>query len=383
MHFKPPTVGSKVNVLFRGLGYGQYAEEPKGEEKNMNSNETPPFPARGDKEALTKYLATTFGEGIPSHQQDYKAASQFDDFLKKYFRQELPKEQKREYPRLTMATDLSAMLPKNGSPLTWPDTEAAITVEHSKQSIALEYSGGDIHYTAVNFPRYYARDLMTRALIAADQEMMHVINANLRDTFRNSTRLASQGLAEYTREDQHGLDGNVLNLELLHTRGKGDAKPKWDTPESRKAITDAMRKAAQFAARHGWQSTSHSTRGVAVMPMEIADQLRCYLTQDTPYLLSPSLKTESTFGLGKVMWVNGWEIAEDITETELPDPKCAYSTGWGYIDFLHPSKLGTAYALRNAGNLNHDTWQKALHEHGTVQGASRHLYQITLQLCDN
>ena len=343
----------------------------------MKQNENPAFPPRGDKSALTKWLAAEFKGGIRTRSSAFPIVDPLDEFLRKYLAQELSEDQKRRYPRMLLATNLNPET-SGGNPIEWTDVETS-SEENNDQPVI--YTSKAYQVTAITFRRYYDHTLMARAIIESDEILLRAVNANLRETFRDSARLAPSGLTEYLSGNPSGPDGNVLNLELLHTEGTGSAKPRWGTPEARKSIVEAMETAYEFAAGNQWHS-NHTTAGVAVVPIQIASEIRRYLTQDVPQL-SPLTRVDSVNRLGKVMWLNGWEIVTDVTEASPNNPDAACTDGWANIDFLHPEKRSVAYTLSTRNVQEQCPWQHTLNGHSAVQGASRHLYQVRIRICDN
>ena len=321
-------------------------------------------------------------------------------FAPEYFSQEFERPEMFEFPYLMLAMDRSGLVPPGGNQATWPDVEGSVTTQTYVRGTALtDGEGRDQQIVmpinqnkAVSIPlddvdrvqRMPA--IMGEYMIQADRELLWEMNSFLRTRFRHSTRLAASGLTEPMRGNYEGLTSNVKNLELLHTGGTGTAHNKINSAEGRAELIEAMDlDAATFAKRHGWVAQDADTKGVAVVPMEIAAQFRRYLIDDKPNLGAGSY-VDSAFGMGRIMRISGWEILEDVTASEFDvTGTVARNAGLG-IDFFHPQRLGLYYG-RQLAEIETERIQgefgtrlKALYIYGAVQGAARHMYRISILL---
>lgn len=297
------------------------------------------------------------------------------------------------WPYLMMATDRSALVPPGGNQVTWPDVEGSIRTQ--KYTRGTNLNDGEwydetltLHvnqFDAVSQPLddldrvQRMPNLMAEGMIQADRDLMAVINENLKAEYRKGTRLAADGLTEPQRGNHQGLTSNVTELSF--------AANAWDTPATREAIVRSMdRDAGAYATRHGWVGTDARVKGVAVVPIELAQQFRAFLRDDKPNLGAGSL-VDSAFGFGQVEMVSGWEIVEDGSILTPFDTSKAIAANAGLrIDFFHPGGRSLYYARQLAEmeteriQSQFGTRLKMLYLHGGVQGAARHLYSTTIQL---
>ena len=321
-----------------------------------------------------------------------------DTFLPEYFSQQFELPEMFEFPYIRFATDRSGMVPDGGNKVTWPDVEGSVvTQKYTAGSPLTDGEGQDAvltlevnEFDAVAIPLddldrvQKMPTLMAEYTLQANRELMWEINDHIRTQLQATARRAASGLTEPMRGNHAGLTSNVAAVSY-HQRGSGNSThPVWGTEGMRQDIVSRFDvDAGGFAKRHGWVSPDADTKGVAVVPIELANELRAYLRDDKPNLGAGTV-VDSAFGLGRIMKVSGWEIVEDVT---LPAVNVAAAANPAMrVNFLHPQNRSVYYA-RQLTTLETERIQgefgtrlKALYMHGAVQGAARHIYGMDIRL---
>ena len=323
-----------------------------------------------------------------------------DTFLPEFFSQEFERPEMFEFPYIMFARDRSALVPAGGNQATWPDVEGSVTTQKYVRGTDMTDGEGQDEILTLHINQFDSvaiplddvdrtqkmPNLMGEYMIQANRELMWEINVNNRSELRKATRRKASGMTEPMRGNHAGLASNVYPMELLTTDGTGNAHNKIDTPEGRAEIIRAFdQKAGAFAKRHGWVSQNADTKGVAICPIELAEQLREFLWNDKPNMGYGNV-VDSAFGLGRILKVQGWEIMEDVTAPELDLANAANNI---IVDFLHPQGRSLNYG-KQLMTIETERIQKqfgnrlkALYAHGAVQGAARHQYAITINLSDS
>jgi len=321
-----------------------------------------------------------------------------DTFAPQYFSQGYEPAELFEFPYILFATDRSPMVPPGGNKCTWPDVEGSVTTQtYSKGTNLTDGEGRDVQITldvdqedAVAIPlddldRVQRQpQVMAEYMLQADRELRWAINDNIRSAFRQSSRLAASGLTEPMRGSYNGLTSNKKVLSLNRSGSTTSNAVTIDSKAGRQQLVAAFDEdAGTFAKRHGWVSPDAATKGVAICPIEVGNQIRRYLTDDVPNLGAGSF-VDSAFGLGQVMKVGGWEIVEDATQGAVSLTTAAAQAL--KIDFMHPQRRGAYYARQLAVmeteriQLQFGTRLKSLYLHGAIQGAARHMYEVAITL---
>ena len=316
------------------------------------------------------------------------------NWMPQFFTQTFEPAQMFQFPYIAFGSDRSSYVPIGNNQGSWPDVEGSVVTETYNPRTDLTETQGDVVVYVLTIDQKDAFSIslddldrvqkspavMAEYTVQGMRELFWAINDNNRTVYEGGSRLAASGLDAPIRGNNTGLDGNQHDLALA-VQGKGSGT-EISSADGRAAIVRAMDdKAGIFAKRHAWISPDADTKGVCVMPMEVASQLRQYLYDDKPNLGAGSI-VDSAFGMGKILRVSGWEIVEDQTlgEQDLTQ------AGAVNLNFLHPEGKSLYYG-RQLSRLRTEAIQKqfgdrlmGLYLHGATQGAARNLYQMRLVL---
>ena len=328
-----------------------------------------------------------------------------DTFMPQMFSQEFERPELFEFPYVMMATDRSSLVPAGSNQVSWPDVEGSIVTQTYTRGTDLTDGEGQDAMLTLKIDQFDSfaiplddldrqqrlPNVLSEYTVQGSRELLWKVNENNRTVYRTggpvgSNRLGSS-LTEPMRGNHVGLTSNTYELELLHTGGTGTGHPKWGTAEGRQAIIAAMdTEAGAFAKRHGWVSQNADTKGVCVVPIQVGQEFRRYLIDDKPNLGVGNI-VDSAFGYGRIMMISGWEILEDVTAAAFA-VNAADDTNIK-LDFFHPMNRSLYYG-RQLQSMETERIQKqfgtrlkGLYMHGAVQGAARHMFEMSVSLADS